>query len=299
MAGCEAIRNAIPGDTRAKLGEFVTGVTSGEHIENGFEDGAREIRVRRGGAHELEEIIDVPLVERNDGNDLLSEDVERIARVVDALDLPLIHRLRDGGAGDEVGAIFGVDDGVADGADVMAGATNPLHAAGDGWGRFDLDDEIDGAHIDAEFERGGGDETAQSAELEAVFNLFALRDGDAAVVRADQCFLREIVDGAGDAFGEAAIVDEDERRAMRFDLFEELGMDGAPNGGANRTLRSGTTGERVDVVEPGHVFHGDFDPEVEALWFAGVDDGDRAIDRRVKRGFEFGEGLVGRGGGWR
>ncbi len=48
---------------------------------------------------------------------------------------------------------FGIDDGVADGADVMAGAADALHAAGDGWRRFDLDDEIDGAHVDAEFER--------------------------------------------------------------------------------------------------------------------------------------------------
>ena len=107
--------------------------------------------------------------------------------------------------------------------------------------------------------------------------------------------MREIVDGAGDAFGEAAIVDEDERRAMRANHFEELGMDGAPDGWALGGLRCRTAGERVDVVEAGHVFDGDFDAEVELFFFAGVDDGDGAIDGCVKRGFEFGEGLVGRG----
>ncbi len=153
MARREAIRNAIPGDAWTELGEFVAGVAAGEHIENGFEYRAREIGIGRGGADELEEIVYMPFVERNDGDDLLRENVERIARVVNALDLSLIHRLRDRGAGNEIGAIFWIDDGVADGADVMAGAADALHAAGDGWRRFDLNDEIDGAHVDAEFER--------------------------------------------------------------------------------------------------------------------------------------------------
>jgi hypothetical protein len=133
-------------------------------------------------------------------------------------------------------------------------------------------------------------------EFEAVFNLFALGDGDAAVVSADDCFLREVVDGAGDAFGEAAIVDEDECWAMGFDLFEELRMNGAPDGWADGALRCGAAGERVDLVEAGHVFDGDFDAEVEALGFAGVDDGDGAVDGGVKGRFEFGERLV---GSWR
>ncbi len=108
-------------------------------------------------------------------------------------------------------------------------------------------------------------------------------------------FLSEVVDRAGDAFGEAAIVDEDERGAMGFDLFEELGMDGAPDGWADGALGGGAAGERIDVVEAGHVFDGDFDAEVELFFFAGVDDGDGAVDGGVEGGFEFGEGLVGGG----
>ena len=34
----------------------------------------------------------------------------------------------------------------------MAGAADALHAAGDGRRSFDLDDEVDGSHINAEFE---------------------------------------------------------------------------------------------------------------------------------------------------
>ncbi len=140
---------------------------------------------------------------------MLRENIEGIARVVNRFDLAFIHGAGDGGASNEVGAVFGINDGVADGADVVTGATNTLHTAGDGGRRFDLHDEIDGAHIDAKFEGRGGDDSAKSAELEAIFNVFALSDGDAAVVCADQSFTGEIIDGAGNAFGEAAIVDED------------------------------------------------------------------------------------------
>ena len=70
-------------------------------------------------------------------------------------------------------------------------------------------------------------------------------------------------------------------------------MDGAPDRWADGALRRGAAGERVDVVEAGHVFDGNFDAEVEAFWFAGVDDGDGAVDGGVEGGFEFGEGLVG------
>ncbi len=63
LARRQAIRNTVPGDARAEFGEFVAGIAAGEHVEHGFENGAREIGVGRGGADELEEIVDVPLVE--------------------------------------------------------------------------------------------------------------------------------------------------------------------------------------------------------------------------------------------
>ena len=120
------------------------------------------------------------------------------------------------------------------------------------------------------------------AELQAVFDFFALRDGDAAVMRADERFSGEIVDRAGDAFGEAAIVDEDERGAMGADQFEQLGMDGAPDGAGERGLATRGRWGADRCRRGGHVFDWDFDAQVETLGFAGVDDGDWAIDGGVE-----------------
>ena len=96
---------------------------------------------------------------------LLGEDVEGIAREAGGLDVALVHGAGDGGAGDEVGAVFGEENAFADRVHVVAGAADALHAAGDRGRSFDLDDEIDGAHVDAEFERGGGAEGANLAGL--------------------------------------------------------------------------------------------------------------------------------------
>ena len=42
----------------------------------------------------------------DDGDELLAEHVERIARKAGGLDVALVHGAGDGGAGDEVGAIL-------------------------------------------------------------------------------------------------------------------------------------------------------------------------------------------------
>jgi hypothetical protein len=57
---------------------------------------------------------------------------------------------------------------------LVAGPTDALQTAADGAGRFDLDDEIDGAHVDAELEAGGGHQRAQVTTLELVFDDDAL-----------------------------------------------------------------------------------------------------------------------------
>ena len=181
--------------------------------------------------------------------------------------------------------------------DVMAGAADALHAAGDGGRGFDLYDEVDGAHVDAEFERRRGDEAAEGAELKAVFDFLALVGGDAAVVGTYQDLAGEFVHGAGDAFGEAAAVDEDEGGGVGANEFEEFGMDGAPDGGTHGRLRGGAAGQGHEFIEARHIVERNFDAEVDALGFAGVHDGDGAVRGCGGSGFELGENFVGRCGG--
>ena len=126
------------------------------------------------------------------------------------LDLALIHGARDRGACHKVRAVFGKNRSLADSSHTVAGASDALHSAGDrGW-CFDLHDEINRSHVDAELERRGRDQPAQRSHLQAVFDLFALRHGHAAVMRANQNLASEIVNRARNTFGQPAIIDEDD-----------------------------------------------------------------------------------------
>ena len=96
-------------------------------------------------------------------DELLGEDVERVARQRRLLDRAVVHALDDDGGLEEVAAVLGEDHALARLADLVPGAADALEAARDGGGALDLDHEVDGAHVDAELEaatsrrgRGGG-----------------------------------------------------------------------------------------------------------------------------------------------
>ena len=121
---------------------------------------------------------------RGDGHDLLGEHVERVARHDRALDQPLAHAPGDDRALEQVGAELGEDAALGDVADAVPGAADALQAGGDRLRRLDLQDEVDGAHVDAQLERGGGHEARQLAGLELLLDDEPLLAGQRAVVRA-------------------------------------------------------------------------------------------------------------------
>ena len=60
---------------------------------------------------------------------------------------------RDDRALEQVAAVLGEDHALRRLADLVPGPTDALQPARDRPGRFDLDDEIDRAHVDAQLER--------------------------------------------------------------------------------------------------------------------------------------------------
>src|SRR5207245_11028878 len=145
-----------------------------------------------------------------------------------------------------------------------------LNARGHARGRFDLQDEINRTHVDAELEGGGGDEAAQGTGLELVLDEQALLACYGTMVRAHEVLLGQLVDARGDSLGEPTRVDEDDSRAMVANQRKEPRVDRRPD--AVRALA------RVVVrLQLGHVLDGDLDLHLHRLEPAGVDDGDVAI----------------------
>ena len=124
--------------------------------------------------------------DRDVGDDLLGQHVERVAQVVGVLDQPVDHAPHDDRRFEQVAAVLREDRAAARFADLVPGTADALQAAAHRPGRLDLDDEIDSTHVDAELERGRGDDAAQLAALELVLDHHPLLAGQRAVVRLDQ-----------------------------------------------------------------------------------------------------------------
>ena len=158
LSRAEPATHAIPGEPRAKLGELVGGVAPGEHVEHALERASRELGERRGAADQGVERVDVDLVHADDGHDLLREDVERVLRIERLLDAPLHHPRGARRGGKEISTVLGEDHPARDGTDRVTRAADALQARGDGRRRLDLHDEVDGADVEPELERRGGDD---------------------------------------------------------------------------------------------------------------------------------------------
>ena len=276
LAPADDPARAVPDDARPQLGELVRRVAAGEHVEHVLELRARQVAERPGAADELVEVVDGDLLVGADGDDLLREHVERVPRDHRLLDQAVSHPLRDDGRFEEVGPELREDAALRDGAQLVARAADPLQAARHRLRRLDLDDEVDGAHVDAELERRGRDEAGDLAALEQLLDLDALLARERAVVRAGELALGELVQAQREPLGEAAVVDEDDRRAVLLDEAQELRVDRRPDRRARRlAARAEQLGDLGPRARLAHVLERHDDLEVELLADARVDEPDR------------------------
>ena len=185
-----------------------------EHDEDFVERIAGEVAVVAGTADEGEEFVLVPFVGGATGDDLLGENVERTVGEDKGIEVRLADGADDGGALDEFVAGGGEEAAFGDSSTPVSCSAYSLQGDGDGAGRSDLADEIDVADVDAEFERGGGDEDAAFALLEAALGFETEMAREGTVVSRDLVFAHALGEVVGDAFDEASGVDEDQGRAM-------------------------------------------------------------------------------------
>ena len=179
----------------------------------------------------------------------------------------------------QVGAELGEDPALGRVADVVAGAADPLQAGGDRLRRLDLEHEVDRAHVDAELEARGGDQARQLARLELVLDHEPLLARQRAVVGAGDRLLRQLVQPQREPLGAAAVVDEDQRRAVLLDQLQQLRVDRRPDRLAGRLVAGALERVELDagVARLDHRLHGHVDLQVQRLAHAGVDHRARAL----------------------
>ena len=192
--------------------------------------------------------------------------------------------MRDRRARDEVAAELREDDAFADGVGLVAAAADALQAARDRRRRLDLDDQIDRAHVDAEFERRGGDQRLKRARLEEVFDLAALR-------RA-----RSTRGASARAVSPASSLSAPASRSARRRLLTKISVDwcarisSSSRGwiadqieGRGSPTEAGPLGNVIRGGQPRHVLDRHFDSQRQRLLCSGIDDGHRPVNARRRR----------------
>ncbi len=135
-----------------ELRELVRRVAAGEHVEDVLELGPREIGERVRAPDERVQVVDRDFFVGADRDDLLGEHVERVPGNPGLLDRTFAHRARDDCRLEQVGAELGEDAASRHRVQVVARTPHPLQPASDRLRALDLDDEVDGAHVDAQLE---------------------------------------------------------------------------------------------------------------------------------------------------
>ena len=174
---------AVPDQPRAQLGELLAGIAARQHVEHRFQDRPGQAGERGGPPDHPVQLVHVPVVHRGHGHDLLGEHVERVARDAQLLDLATLHPPRDHRRLHQVPLVLGEDHAAGHVTDVVPGPAGALQPAGHRRRRFHLDHQIHRAHVDAQFQAGGGDHGGQPPGLERLLDLGPFLPGHRPVVR--------------------------------------------------------------------------------------------------------------------
>ena len=229
----------------------------GEHLHHRIEVFAREIAVRVGPAHQLVQRRLVPLFARHRRDHLLRENVERVVRDDQPVELPLARRPQQRRALDQLVARQRKHPSLGHGGQMMARAAHPLQQRRDRSGRADLAHQIHGADVDPQLERGGGDERLQLPVFEAGLRIEPLFLGEAAVVRRDLIRPQALGEMQREPLRQPPGVHEHQRRAVLRDQLHQPLVDLVPHLGRHHRLER----RRRDL-----------DREIERAGVAGVND---------------------------
>ena len=200
-----------------------------EHVECLIEGRSLELSIGCGAAHDVEEFVLEPLFFRcRLCDDLLGQDFDWRCRLADAIEAAALDGADHRRALDQFVERRGEERAMRDQSQRMPGASDALQEGGNAARRPDLADEVDRADIDAQFERGGGDDGLEVAGLEPLLHRVAAILGEGAVMARDVLLAESNAQLVRHALGQRATVDEDQRRPMLHDQLSQTVVHRAP-----------------------------------------------------------------------
>ena len=193
---------------------LTTVVAFGEHRQQRLIVLFIEIAIGRGLAKHCQQRLFCPFLTTDFGNDLLRQNIQWRFGNVQGVEFATAHAVEQGGAFDQVIAGGGEQTALGRAADLVPGTAHALQESRDGARRGNLADQIDFTDVDAQLQRGGGDQDLQLTALESLFGVEAEFLGQTAVVRGDGVFAQTLAEVTAQAFGQSPGVDENQRGAV-------------------------------------------------------------------------------------
>ena len=171
LARLDGVAHPVVGEARLEIPNPGTGISSGEHFDHQVELLARQLGVGRRPGEHVVELVGLPFLVGRAGDQGLGEDVERISKRPQGLDVTIPHGPGDDRRLQEVLCEGWKQRAPAGVADPVAGPSHPLQGGGDGRWRLDEHHLVEVADVDAHFQRVGGDDGLQLAVLQAGLDL--------------------------------------------------------------------------------------------------------------------------------
>ena len=186
----------------------------GQHPHHLVEVLACQLRIRLCAPHQGEQRVLVPLARRHFRHDLLRQHVQRRGRHDQRVEFAAMHAVEQGCAFEQFVAGGRQQAALGHATNLVPSATHALQERGDAARRTELADQIDVADVDAQFQRGGGDQHLERTGLEPLFGIQPQFLRQRPVMRGDMLLAQQLAQMSSRAFGHAPGVDEHQRGRM-------------------------------------------------------------------------------------
>ena len=200
-----------------------------EHAHRLIELFPCEVSIGIGLPQDVVQLAFVPLLCRDRSDDLLSQDVHRLLRNDQAIQIAGGDRPHERRALHQLVPAEGKDSSLRGPAQRVAGAPDPLHERRDPARRTQLADEVHRADVDPQLERSGGDERPELPLLESLFGGKAQLPGEASVVRGHPLLAQPLREVRRHSLGQPARVDEHQGGPMPLDQLGDPAVDFLPH----------------------------------------------------------------------
>ena len=193
----------------------------GQHFQHPGELEARQVAISIRAADQREEFLFFPVFRRGAGDDLLRENIERFLRYLKAVQLTPAHTTQRGHALDQLVATQRKQPALRHTAALVLRPADALKQRGNRTGRSELAHQVHRANVNAQFQRGGGDQRLEFAPFQPVLRLETQFRRETAVMGRSLVRSQPLAQMARDGFRQPPRVDEHQRRSVLLDQFRQ------------------------------------------------------------------------------